>query len=503
MDTEVKKGWNLVQLFLWIAQFAAEFRVMFHVWKLDMLPGVFFGAAVFLMLFLLAVTFFGMSVYGIKRKGIFRKCIAALLAIVIIIGCMISSNIVGKVVQTVDKVTDPTTISQIVGVYVRKDDPAHTLEDAADYAFAVTDSFDAYNSDQTVQKMKAELGKSLSIKNYPAVTDMVDALFAEEVGAIVMNEAYTDVLLDSESYMDFEEKARLLYEYKIEVKEVKNEETVPEETEEKPITERTFIVYLSGSDTRSEILRVSRSDVNILMVVNPVSKQVLLLNTPRDYYVPNPIGNGALDKLTHCGIYGVENSMKTLSDLYGTQIDFYAQINFTGFEKLIDAIGGVTVYSEVDFIAADGSKIQKGNNHLSGSAALGFARERHNLAGGDNARGKNQMKVIKAIIDQVSSGDKSLVTNYASVMSSLQGMFITNVSSEDISELVKMQLSDMAGWNVKSYAVTGVGGKHSTYSSPNNHTSYVMYPDTKTVNHASALIEKVKAGESISDADVQ
>lgn len=500
MDAEEKKGWNLIQLFLWMIQFGAEFWLMFRIWKLNMLPGIFMGIVIFLMVFLLAVTFLGMSVYGIKRKGIFRKCIAALLSIVIIVVCVISSNIVGKVSQTVDKVTDPTTVSQVVGVYVRKDDPAHTLEDAADYIFAVTDSFDLYNSDQTVQKMKAELGKSLNIRNYPAVTDMVDALYMEEVGAIVMNEAYTDVLLDSESYMDFEDKTRLLYEYKI---EVKNEESVSEKTEERPITERTFIVYLSGSDTRSEILRVSRSDVNILMVVNPVSKQILLLNTPRDYYVPNPIGNGALDKLTHCGIYGVENSMKTLSDLYGTQIDYYGQINFTGFEKLIDAIGGVTVYSEVDFTAADGSKIHKGDNHLSGSSALGFARERHNLSGGDNARGKNQMKVIKAIIDQISSGDMYLVTNYASVMSSLQGMFITNVSSEEISELVKMQLSDMAGWNVKSYAVTGEGGKHSTYSSPNNHTAYVMYPNTRTVNHASALIEKVKSGEMLSDADVQ
>ena len=165
-----------------------------------------------------------------------------------------------------------------------------------------------------------------------------------------------------------------------------------DETQIKP-----FILYISGSDTRSKVLDISRSDVNILMAVNPQAKQVLLLNTPRDYYVKNPAGSGAYDKLTHLGIYGLDCSMKGLGNLYGVDVDYYAQINFTGFETLIDAIGGITVNSDEAF-SAGGYDFVEGPNEMNGAKALAFARDRHHQASGDNARGKHQMMVIEAMI---------------------------------------------------------------------------------------------------------
>jgi LCP family protein required for cell wall assembly len=219
--------------------------------------------------------------------------------------------------------------------------------------------------------------------------------------------------------------------------------------------------------------------------------------------VPNPKGKGKLDKLTNCGLYGPENSMKTLSDLYDVPVDYYAQINFEGVKTLVDAIGGITVYSTKTF-KPGGMKdwqIYEGYNELDGTKALAFARERYRVPGGDNGRGKNQMRVITAIIDKVTSGT-TIISRYSQIMDSMEGMFKTSVPMEDISALVKMQLDDMATWDIKSFAVTGEGGSEKTYSSP-GHKSYVMHPHKYMVNHAQTLIEKVISGQILTDADMK
>lgn len=206
--------------------------------------------------------------------------------------------------------------------------------------------------------------------------------------------------------------------------------------------------------------------MNILAVVNPKTKQVLLINTPRDYYIDISVSEGAKDKLTHCGVYGIDCSMDTLSNLYDEHVDYYAKINFSGFETLIDAIGGVTIESEKSFYTyKDNYYISEGTNQLNGAYALSYARERRAFADGDNARGRHQMQLIEAIIEKVSSGT-TILTNYSDILASLEGMFTTNMSQEEIAALVRMQLSDGAGWNVKSFAVNGSGSKEHVYSMP-------------------------------------
>jgi LCP family protein required for cell wall assembly len=260
---------------------------------------------------------------------------------------------------------------------------------------------------------------------------------------------------------------------------------------------------LSGSDTRSTKLSTSRSDVNILAFVNPTSKQVLLLNTPRDYYVPISISSsGTRDKLTHCGIYGVDCSMDTLGALYDTSVDYYMQVNFEGFKTLVDAIGGIEVESDQSFVTTHYDvQIYKGTNYLDGTGALGFVRERYAFSDGDNARGRNTMKVVKAIIDKMSSGT-TILSNYSAIMKSMEGMFVTNMSSDEIADLVRMQLSDMSSWDVRQYAVIGTGDSRTTYSVPNQ-KAYVMIPDEDSVDKAKELIEKMESGELLTDADFE
>ena len=231
---------------------------------------------------------------------------------------------------------------------------------------------------------------------------------------------------------------------------------------------------------------------------------MLLLNTPRDYYINISIAPDSKDKLTHCGLYGIDCSMDTLADLYGIDsINYYAQINFTGFETLIDEIGGVTVYSDASFTSSDypDYKYVKGDNELNGSEALAFVRERYHLGDGDYARGRHQMAVISAVIDKMTSST-TLLTNYSGIMDSLEGMISTDFESSDISALINMQLSDGGGWDVKSYTVVGEGTKRTTYSMP-KFKAYVTIPDEESVDKAKGLIKKVMNGETITDSDVE
>lgn len=266
------------------------------------------------------------------------------------------------------------------------------------------------------------------------------------------------------------------------------------------ITKEPFVIYLSGVDTRGELTEKARSDVNILAVVNPKTKQVALINTPRDYYV-DLAGTDSKDKLTHAGLYGVENSMETLGNLYGVEVDHYIRINFAGFMTIVDALGGVDVYSDQAFTSVgspgyyDPTTFVEGWNHLDGQAALAFARERHAFATGDVQRGINQMKVIDAMLNKIKS--PTLLMSFSKLMDAASDCFVTSFSQDQISALVRMQLSDFAEWSIESYTATGTSAKSTKCYSAKGQSLYVMKPDTASVNEAKALIAGVLGGEEM------
>ena len=264
------------------------------------------------------------------------------------------------------------------------------------------------------------------------------------------------------------------------------------------ITKEPFVVYLSGVDNRGDLTEKARSDVNILAVVNPTTKQAALINTPRDYYV-DLAGTDSKDKLTHAGLYGVETSMATLGNLYGVDVEHYLRINFAGFINIIDAIGGVDVYSDQAFTSVgspgyyDPTTFAEGWNHLDGKSALAFARERHAFKTGDIQRGINQMKVIDAMANKLKS--PTLLMSFSKLMDAAADCFVTSFSQEQISALVRMQLGDLASWDIQSYSVTGSGGKSTKCYSAKGQSLYVMKPDENSVNEAKALIAAVLGGE--------
>ncbi len=254
--------------------------------------------------------------------------------------------------------------------------------------------------------------------------------------------------------------------------------------------EDTFILYLSGIDVWGSVNTTSRSDVNILAIVNMSSGKILLVNTPRDYYVPLPVSSGACDKLTHAGIYGVDCSIGAMESLYGVDVDYFVRMNFSGFESIIDTMGGIDVYSEYTFTVDPIKTYQAGYNHLTGLEALAFVRERHAFPDGDNQRGKNQMEVIKAMVTKLCT--KDFLYNYSNTLSQLNGTYQTDMPASVIYDIVSYQLGNNINWQIETYSVTGTGSYEYTYSVPGT-ALYVMLPNQTSIDGAKSRISSVLA----------
>ncbi len=505
-DNAKSKAWRYFAYIMLAAQIVLGIVAVAELLTSKMLPNSYLLLFVIVLWVLLFLAFVLMVLVR-KRKGKPKKELylkrglgTALSALAIII-CIVVVYYVGILNKTIEGITqedNTITVTNTIAVYVPVGSDAEDIYGAADEIFGYATSFDYENSLAAVDVIEQELGQEIATAEYDTVFDTVDALYSGEIGAMILNYSYEEIISDMEGYEDFTSLTRIIYEHEIETVVENRSDDV-----DKDVTEEIFAIYLSGSDTTSAKLSTSRSDVNIIAYVNPTTKQVLLVNTPRDYYVPISISSsGTRDKLTHCGIYGVNCSMDTLEALYDTTIDYYMQINFEGFITFVDAIGGIEIESDQSFVTLHYDiQINKGTNYLDGLGALGYVRERYAFSDGDNTRGQNTMKVIKAIVSKLSSGT-TILNNYSSIMSSMEGMFVTSMSSDEIASLVKMQLSDMSSWDIRTYAVTGTNGSSTTYSTPNT-TCYVMIPDDDSVEKAQELIDKMESGELLTDEDFE
>ena len=418
--------------------------------------------------------------YNTKKRWL--MAISIVLAVILLFtqaaGCYFA--VVGS--MALKKITKPVEEYSEISLYVRKDDAAQSLADIAGYKIGILEIQDRESTDFALSEINKALNTTLETGEYESIERLMDGLlFSKKVNAVVINESFLELLEDTEEHKDDEEKIRKIHTVKrpIETPEYK----------EPPKNENIFTVYISGIDCFGSIRRRSRSDVNILATVNIETGQILLVSTPRDYFVPLSISHGIPDKLTHAGIYGINVSLDTLSMLYDIDIDYYFRVNFDGFKDIINALGGVTVNSQYTF-STGGYTYQKGENVLNGEQALSFARERYTLSGGDRQRGKNQMAVIKGVIDKATS--PAIITNYKQTLDSLSGAFETDMPYERITELIKQQLSSGTKWNVTSYSADGTGTHRKPYSLGFN--AYVMIPDTATVEHGTELMKQVRDG---------
>ena len=502
MKAKLKKILPVIMSLLLMAAFAIT---LFCIGRLDVLPNRFFltliGATMIVWVVLTLLL-----VLPSKNGCNLRAVIACLVSFAIVCGCAVVSNMAGKLYRTMQIITNTTTVTTEYTVYVRIDDAANELNDIEKYSVGIYYAPGDESLDKALSSLENELGCVLNTVTFTNVPELINALYLGRIDAIVLDDGYVSILEETEIYADFSTRTKSIHNISVE-----ETVTIPTQPSTEPSTNTNdgsetaeniepFILYISGLDTRKPTLSKSRSDVNILVAVNPQTKQILLINTPRGFYIPNPAGNGALDKLTHCGNFGVNCSVQALSDFYNISIDYFAQINFTGFKTLIDAIGGITVYSDMEF-SGDTFSYTIGYNEMNGEKALEFSRIRKGLPGGDTTRGKHQMSVLTAVIDKMSS-TSTLISNYSEILDSLQDMFQTSMTSDLITDLIKMQLSDMSSWNIQSYSVTGTGSSQITYSMPGQYLS-VKIPNMETVEHAQNLINRVLSGETLTASDME
>lgn len=456
---------------------------------LNMLPMKYLGAAAGILLVFWLIPLIGQLVS--KKKAIAGKVFSIFMSVVLALG----SYYIFKTNGTVEDITGGNTKVDKMVVAVLADDPAETIGDAADYSFGVQYAMKGDDVKSTVEAINKELGRDISTTEYKSLNEQAEALRGGQVQAIVYNDAYTGVL--EEAYEGYSDEVKIIYSHEI-------TSTLKNEAADVKVADDSFTVYISGIDVYGAIETNSRSDVNIIATVNPTTHQILLVTTPRDYYVEIPgISGGQKDKLTHAGIYGVDASMATLEQLYDTDIDFYARVNFTSLEQMVDALGGVDVVSEQAFTTSDDSglvmNVVQGENHFTGKQALAFSRERMNVDGGDFQRGKNQQAVITAMIKKAIS--PAILTGANGVLSSVSGNVDTNMSQNQIQELIKSQLSGGAAWNIKSMAAEGTGDNQECYSSPGS-ILYVTQPDMSSVTPIIEAINAVEKGETLPDSEV-
>lgn len=340
---------------------------------------------------------------------------------------------------------------------------------------------DKNNIETLMSALKKDKKVDVKVDDVASYQEAYDNLKSGKSKAMVLSGSYASLLESVDS--NYDSNLKTIYTYKI---KKKNNNSA------KQVDSKVFNIYISGIDTYGSISTVSRSDVNIIMTVNMNTHKILLTTTPRDAYVKIP-GGGAnqYDKLTHAGIYGVETSEQTLENLYGIKIDYYARINFTSFLKLIDQLGGVTVHNDQAFTSLHGKfDFPVGDIQMNSEQALGFVRERYSLDGGDNDRGKNQEKVISAIVNKLAS--LKSVSNFTSIVNNLQDSVQTNISLDTINALANTQLDSGSKFTVTSQAVTGTGstGQLTSYAMPNS-SLYMMKLDNSSVASASQTIKNL------------
>ena len=470
---EQKKTLHMAGKLITLIQLILAVGLIAVIWNGGLVPTKYLVAIVIVLLILFGVTF---GLQYVKNKvyivGIVLSIILSILQAIGIVYMLKADKLMADVGGANYKTDNMIVV-------VKKDNPASNLMDASMYRFGTQTAVDQENTQTMLDNINKVLGREVKVEQYGTVQELANALLEGRVDAAVYNQALDGLITDS--IEDYSDKVRVLYHYGIETE-------LEQETAD---VEEPFNVYISGIDVDGPITTNSRSDVNIIMTVNPNTKKILLTTTPRDYYVQIPdISGEQRDKLTHAGIYGVDASMKTLEQLYGIDISYYARVNFSSLVKIVDTLGGVDVDSDFEFTAG-GYQFKQGMNHLDGKQALAFSRERYSFEDGDNQRGKDQEKVLTAILNKAMS--PAILSNASALIADVSDSVQTNMTQEEMAKFIKMQLNDGASWTIESQSATGNGDTQACYSS-GAQPLYVMWPDEAVVQSISAKMNEILNG---------
>ena len=438
---------------------------------IDILPGEYF----IVLCILLILIDVGLSLLILTRKGVKRRAVGSVLSIIYIIFLILAIRYELNTIGFLKKIGFTDYKTENYSVLVLKDSDYEEIEDLDGESIGSLE----FNTDG-LEKAKEKIEKEITPEFITTdnITTLKDDFLAEEYAGMLIEDSMLSMVNESDG--EFSESYRVIYEFSVDVET----ENIAEEVN---ITEESFNIFISGIDTYGSISSVARSDVNMVITVNPNTHKILITSIPRDYYV-TLAGKNAKDKLTHAGIYGIETSVGTIENLLDIKINYYIKVNFTSLLDIVEALGGVNVYSEYSFTSKDGYYYQKGYNNVDGKKALSFVRERGAFTEGDRVRVKNQAAMIEALINKAIS--PSIIVKYTSLLNALDGSFVTNIPTKDITDFIKKQIDEMPEWEFENISLDGSNGYDYTYSYGGTKL-YVMIPDNETVINATNKINEV------------
>lgn len=457
--------------------------LVYFVFKLGILNGtklsIFIGIIAFLLLII------GLWLFKSKlntKSNAIAKIISLCLSIVLLLGTMVTLQ--GD--SFLSNLANANKNTHVISIVVKKDSPYQNVEDVKNLDIGANTSVDSKNIIEAKSLIEKEFKFAPIIIDYTSYEYLNNDLMNNEIEVMLLSESQRPFL--EEINPDFSNDTRV-------IGFVSYEEKVDLNSDKVNVTSETFTIYVSGIDTDGPVSTVARSDVNMLVTVNPITEQILLTSIPRDYHVPLAT-SGEYDKLTHAGIYGVEESVGTLENLFDISIDYYLRVNFTSVTEIVDALGGVDVYSHYTFNSYTGSyDFYEGFNTVNGKEALWFVRERYGLPNGDFDRVIHQQELLKAILKKATS--PSVITNYANVLNSIGNSMELSMNESQLKDIIKKQLNDGTAWEIMQYQVNGYGAHSTTTYSMPGWDLYVMEPNYDTVTTAHDLIQSMEDNKVI------
>ena len=469
------KIWNIIRLLIILLNNGMSILLIKNIIDLNMIPNKYFYLGIIILIVINVI-----SIVLLLGKKLVVKIIGIILSIIIIGTSLFGIFYTDKVDDLLSKAFDNNKIEITgYGVIVLKDSNYNKLKDLKDLNMGYL----SINGNDYLNIIEDKIDSKMV--KYNDVYTLYEDLLNKKIESFVIDKAYLDLLEDK--YNDIDNHIKIIYNYEV------KEELINDNKVDKL---DVINVLISGSDARTDkIAERSRSDVNMIMTINPKTHTILLTSIPRDYYVQLHNRTGLKDKLTHAGIYGVNMSKDTVADLFDIKIDYTIKVGFKSVEEIVDLIGGIDVYSDITFKSyhIKGWTVPQGMNHFNGKQALAYSRERYAYTDGDIHRVQNQQQVLEAIIEKIFQ-DRSLLKKYDQILESFNDLYRTDIPEDYIKLIIKQQLGDMASWKIERQYVVGNGAMLETYSMP-GWTLWVMIPDEDSMNNAKAKINEVYNAE--------
>lgn len=461
---------------------------------LNVLPSKFLFIAVAILFLIDTIIVILINFYS---KKVVSKIILIVVTIVLSIGMGFGGYYLQKTNTMFSNITNVNSTSKnTVSVIVKESSDMQDLRDIADKKVGTLRLIGLVGTQTCLEDIENK-GIKIEQMNYDSISNLMSAFYSGEVDVVIINESYRSNVEDIEEYKNFSDNTRVIYQTTFEMEDTNVANSVSD------ITKHPFNVLITGSDSRVGIEENSRSDVNMVVTVNPATNTILLTSIPRDFYVTTVCDaadgcqNGAMDKITHTGIKGINTTKRTVENLLGIEINYTVKVGFESVTKIVDALGGIDVYVEPgyavsNFFTNKKYGVTEGINHLDGAGALAYSRERYAYTEGDRQRTKNQQQVVMGIIDKMTSS--SVLANYADLMDALGDTFQTTMSASEIQALIQYQMDKMPSWTVEQYMVDGTGD--TLMCAELGQAAYVMVPDQTTVELAKRKIAAVMDGGS-------